>query len=223
MAKKLLLGFSILILGILILLDNMELFDFSLSIFKIWPIFLIIFSIGDMIDNKKINVSNSIIFVVGLYFLLFNYSIITVSFTKIVIPIILIMVGLSLIFPKKIVKTIIKSPNNDDELNVTSIFSDILNKCDSKEFSRANVTSIFGGVTLDMRNAKIKGNECVCICTTIFGGIDLKIPDNWGVNTDGLTCVFGGVDNLKSKKADSVGKNVLYLTGTVVFGEIEIK
>lgn len=221
MAKKILLGFSILILGILILLDNMNLLFFTLSIFKIWPIFVIIFAIGDMIDYKKINLTNLIVFAIGLYFLFYNFSIITISFIKIFLPIILIMIGLSLIFPKKIVKMVVKDTKND--LNITSIFSNIFNKCDSKEFNRANFTSIFGELSLDLENANILGNECVCICTIIFGNISIKIPDNWDINTDGLTCVFGGINNLKSKKSNKTVKNILYLTGTVIFGEIKIK
>lgn len=221
MFKKIFLGISILILGVLVLFDNMELFNLSLSLRKLWPIFLILIGIGEIFDAKKLNITSAIILVIGIYFLLYNYSIIELSFYKVVVPLILIMVGLALIFPVKPYKSIVKNTKSD--LNITSIFADVSSNDDLKDFEKATVTSIFGGATLDLRDVKPKNNKCVCISTVIFGGFDVILSDEWSINTDGLTCLFGGVEGKRRKKKDEKSKYTLYLTGTVIFGGIDIK
>ena len=220
MVKKALLGVTALILGVLILFDNMEMFNFSLSFFKIWPILLILFGIGEIIDAKKLNITSAILLVIGTYFLLYNYSIIELSFSKVIVPLILIMIGLSLLFPIKANKSAIKSGKND--ITITSIFADVSNRNETKKFNKANVTAIFGGATLDLRDIEPDNGKCICISTVVFAGIDIIISDDWNINTDGLTCIFGGVDDVK-KDSKKKSNNTLYLTGTVIFGGIEIK
>ena len=223
MFKKVLFGISVLILGVLLLFNNMDFF--TLDIDKIWPIIILVFGIAEILDVKKLNITSAILLVIGTYFILYNYGIINVALIKVLIPIILIMVGLSLLFPIKIGKELVENTEND--LTLTSIFSDVSNKSKSKKFHKATINTIFGGATLDLREVVPENKKCVCISTVIFGGLDIILSDDWEINSDGLTCIFGGVENnrkVKNEKKDqSKQRKILYLTGTILFGGIEIK
>lgn len=219
MAKKILIGITIIVLGIMLLLNNCDIHIFDWSFSVMWPIFIFILGIGEAIDNRKLNITSIILIVIGLYFFLYNLDIIQISFWSIIMPILLIIIGISLIFPKKKPDFVVSKKS---DIDVCAIFSGIDNVCESDNFQSANVTAIFGGAELDLRKAKVKDDKCSCNSTVAFGGVDIKIPDDWQVNTDGVTCIFGGVSDSRKIRAEKC-KNTLYLTGTVVFGGIDIK
>jgi len=77
--------------------------------------------------------------------------------------------------------------------------------------------SIFGGVDLDLRKAKID-KDVIIECTTVFGGIDIKLPDNVKVKTSGVP-IFGGAEN---KHIEEEGKYTIYINYVCIFGGIDI-
>ena len=83
----------------------------------------------------------------------------------------------------------------------------------------ADVNAIFGGLELDLRNSNLK-KDIVITATSIFGGIDIILPDdvNLKLNT---TCILGGIDDKSKKNKDA--KVTIYLNATCVFGGIDIK
>ena len=176
MMKKILIGFTILGVGVLILLGNINVITYSNSLLrKIWPVLLLAFGIGEMIDSKRINVMGIIFTVIGCYFTLYNFDILKVSFFEIVFPVLLILVGLCIIIPRKGNGKRIEVKKSDIVLN--SAFGGIENKCIAKNFKKATITTIFGGATLDLRDADMD-KECVCEATVIFGGADIFVQDD---------------------------------------------
>ena len=221
MFKKILLGIIVLAIGFGILLSNFYVLPFEISFLKTWPLLVILIGIGELFDVKKLTLTSIILLIIGSYFLLYNYEVIAVPFSKIVFPLLLIVFGVSLLLPKNYGKVIRKNTKSD--MNVTSVFSDVNNRSESKDFKKVTITTIFGGATVDLRNVTLKHNECICEASIVFSGVDIFIPEGWEVNTDGLTCIFGGVENKSILKTDSKTKNILYLTGTVIFGGIDVK
>lgn len=219
MLKKVLCGLTIALVGVILLLSNLHVIPKDMMIFEFWPVLLILFGIFDMVDERRVHVGNLLVSYIGIYFLLFNFDIITISFWKIVLPLFLITIGISLLWPKKH-----RAPKHDGkkDVNLHSFFSDVVSRGDGKEFEQADLTAIFGGATLDLRGAIPKGKSCYCNVTTVFGGCDIIMDDTMNVNTDGLTCIFGGVDDHK-RQSPKEAKTTLYLVGTVVFGGIDIK
>lgn|SRR5574344_65215 len=226
MFKKVLCGFTIVILGILLFLGNFDVIDFSLTISKIWPVLIAVFAIGNMLDNKKIDAGSIILLILGFYFILRNYGYINISFTQAIIPVLLIIIGLAIMLPKQVEKV-----DEDRDNNLKNIKNDIMlnavlggaeSKRESKELKKVEMTSVLGSCTLNLTNSETKNGICKCYASIILGGADIILPDDWTVNVDGLTCILGGVDDSRSD-SQKKAKNVLYLSGTVILGGIDIK
>lgn len=226
MFKKVLCGFTIVILGILLFLGNFDVIDFSLTISKIWPVLIAVFAIGNMLDNKKIDAGSIILLILGFYFILRNYGYINISFTQAIIPVLLIIIGLAIMLPKQVEKV-----DDDRDNNLKNIKNDIMlnavlggaeSKRESKELKKVEMTSVLGNCTLNLTNSETKNGVCKCYASIILGGADIILPDDWTVNVDGLTCILGGVDDSRSDSKKKA-KNVLYLSGTVILGGIDIK
>jgi len=93
----------------------------------------------------------------------------------------------------------------------------------SQRFEGASLTAVFGGVTLDLRQA-LPANEGASItATAVFGGIDIIVPEGWRISLSG-TPILGGVED----KTHAVGQlppeaPSLHVDGLAVLGGVEIK
>ena len=86
-----------------------------------------------------------------------------------------------------------------------------------------NATAMFGGGEIDFTQATPPPEGIVLDIFCIFGGFEIKVPDDWQVES-GMLALFGGVESKPNR--NSAATNIphkLTLTGTVLFGGIEIK
>jgi uncharacterized protein DUF1707/cell wall-active antibiotic response 4TMS protein YvqF len=83
--------------------------------------------------------------------------------------------------------------------------------------------TIFGGATLDFREAVLPAQEITLNTTCIFGGIEIIVPPEMRV-TDRGVAIFGGRDTgSDGSEVDSADGPVLRLTGLTLFGGIDVK
>lgn len=95
-------GIVILVLGGFMLLNSMGIGSFELGFDIIWPILLILFGIGRINDSKESTSFGIILTAIGGLYLLKNLGVpffSDFSLFKFFWPVIIILIGLSLIFP----------------------------------------------------------------------------------------------------------------------------
>ena len=80
---------------------------------------------------------------------------------------------------------------------------------------------MFGEVKCDLTKAIIK-DDVVINCTSVFGGIDICIPDDVKVKIKS-TAIFGGVDEKKKKQVEDSKAHTIYINATCLFGGVDIK
>ena len=217
-------GVVLVVVGVLLGLNAFDVFSFDIFFDGWWTLFIIIPSfIGLFTDNDK---TGSIIgMVIGVLLLLGCQDIIDWGIIgKLILPIIIVMIGLSLLFKNmistKVTKSIedINSKTKTDE-EYRALFSGQDIKIDDDNFDGTTVKAIFGGIKLDLRKATIK-EDVVIKCDAIFGGIDICLPE--GVNVQiKSNSVFGGVDNKCVNNKDN--KVTVYVDATCAFGGVDIK
>ena len=216
-------GIVLIALGLVFGLNALEITNIDIFFDGWWTLFIIIPSFIDLFtDHDK---TGSIIgIIVGVVLLLCCQDLLSFELVwKLLLPIVLVIIGLSMIFKdflKKEVSDEIKklNKNNKDGKEYCAAFSGQDITFDNEEFNGANISAIFGGVKLDLRKAIIKSNQ-VINASSIFGGIDILVPNNVKVITQ-ATSIFGGTDN---KCASNDNEIVLYVNSTAIFGGVEIK
>lgn len=80
------------------------------------------------------------------------------------------------------------------------------------------VTSIFGGVELDLRDVTLK-EDLMIDCFCLFGGVDIRLPENVKLEISG-TPIFGGIENKYRNKEDS--KVTIYVNHVTIFGGMDL-
>ncbi|MEZ4972961.1 MAG: hypothetical protein R2820_06600 [Cyclobacteriaceae bacterium] len=112
--------------------------------------------------------------------------------------------------------------DSEDYLDSVSIFGGIEKNIVTKDFKGGDVTTFFGGSSINLSQADIK-DRAVLNLTQVFGGAQLVIPSNWKLHSE-VVSVFGGVEDKRTFQKDApVASKTLVLRGTSVFGGIEIK
>ena len=210
--KNIFWGLLLIIVGVLFLGRNMEWWDFSLFFRGWWTLFLIIPSLIGLIKRESIGCS-FLVLILGILMLLASQDIIEWSIIwKIFVPLIIIVVGLSIIFGNKRVRSV--TANAKEYVAVFSGIDEIIKEIKS-DFK---VTSVFGGVELDLRDVDLK-NDLVIDCFCLFGGIDIRLPKDVKLEISGFP-VFGGVENKYHSNKDS--KVTVYVNQMTIFGGIDL-
>lgn len=107
-------------------------------------------------------------------------------------------------------------------IDATAVFGGVNKMVLSKNFKGGEIFTFMGGTNLNLTQADI--TQPISIETTnIFGGTKIIIPPSWDIQSEVVT-IFGGVDDKRQINAAAIDRNkVVRLTGTCLFGGIEIK
>lgn len=216
-------GLVFIVAGVIFGLNALNITDINIFFDGWWTLFIIVpCFIGLFKDEDKS--SNLIGLVIGICLLLGCINIIEFALIwKLMVPVILVMIGLSFIFKDTLnskIKKEIKKLNKTEQKEYCSCFSGQTIDFNNEEFKGCTISAIFGGVKCDLKNAIIK-NDVVINATSIFGGITIYVPENVNVKIS-ATSIFGGVSDERKNKTKN-NEYTIYINTTSMFGGIEIK
>lgn len=216
-------GIVFVIIGVVVLLNSLEITNINIFFNGWWTLFIIVPCFIDLFKNQD-KTGNIIGIIIGVLLLLGCNDIINFDILwKMIVPIILVGIGISLIFKDSLKKEIKDKINDLNKKNTgkeyCATFSGQNLSFQDEEFNGCELSSIFGGIKCDLRNAKIK-KENIINCTAIFGGITIIVPKDVNVKVVS-TSIFGGVDGKNKYSSDA--KNTIYINATCLFGGVEIK
>lgn len=217
-------GLGFIIVGILVLINALGILEINVFFKGWWTLFIIVPCFVNIFkDNDK--TASIIGTVFGILLLLAVRDVINFDLLwKILLPLVLIIIGLSLIFKDKVsdkVKDEIKKLNKNSKDEYTATFSGQDLNFDDEEFKGCELNAIFGGIKCDIKNAKLK-DDVVINASSIFGGITLYVPKDVNIKVVSNS-IFGGVSgNYNKNKNDKKGKTI-YVNATCLFGGVEIK
>ena len=212
-------GLIILAIGVGALLDALQVIQFWGWFGTWWPVILVLTGLitltADLAKNYIWGIAQII---VGGFLLIKNLGIVDFNIFALIAPVVIIAIGLSILANASGRGKVASASYDSDDVVAVLSGSDVKNK--SQAYKGGKITAIFGGVQLDLRDAKIKG-EAQLDVFTLCGGVELKVPRDWKVVVK-ATPIAGGVEN-KSEGSDDPKAPILTLTGTVALGGVEIK
>jgi len=214
-------GIVLIIIGLIFLLNTFTNWSFGYLLADWWPLIFIVIAIVKFQNQER---SGGLMFLtLGAVFLLFTNDILEWGVIWRLWPAILIFIGLSLIFKGRNGGWgfVNNAALDNDFVQSNAIFSGAEHRITSQNFKGGETMALFGGVELDLRDAKLSPDGCKINATAIFGAVEITVPSDWKVVVSG-TPIFGGVDN-KSRGQSEDADKIIQLHCTVVFGGIEIK
>lgn len=233
-AKPIIWGIVIAALGVIFGGNALGLFNFNVFFDGWWTLFIIVPSAVALITEKE-KLANLGFLAAGVILLLAAQDVFSWDTAwKVILAMFLVVAGITII-----VKSVVKGANDkevekkvreagDDKLmdSVIAVFSGSERKYDGEVFGGANLVAVFGGVDLDLRKAKFT-KDTVIKAFCMFGGVDIKVPDDVQIKTKS-GFIFGGIgDDRKKAKAVKAagtekGKYTIYIDAVGGFGGVGI-
>ena len=213
-------GLLFIIIGVVVLLNSLGVATINLFFDGWWTLFIIVPSIIGLINDEDKS-GNIVGLLIGILLFLSARDILDFGMLlKLIFPLVLITIGICIIFKETIKSKISRKVNEktDGLENIVATFSNQKIKIE-KKFDGSIIDAIFGGVTLDLREATLD-NETIIKANAIFGSVAIKLPKNVSVELKS-TPIFGSVNN--SYKNDKESKKIVYIDSLALFGGVDIK
>jgi hypothetical protein len=219
---RLVFGLGILVVGLLWTLDNLNVME-SESILRWWPIILVVVGALRLTERRTSKFGSFAFIGIGILMLLDEANIISFNFGD------LIPLGVAILGGKLVLDALDRRssrsdlPTSDPSAHVSAFafMAGVKRQSSAIAFRGGDANAIMGGVELDLRNAKIAdGEEAVIDTFAWWGGIEIRVPQNWRV-VGKVMPLMGGFEDKTSPSEG--GGPLLVVRGVAVMGAVEVK
>ncbi len=225
-------GLVLCVLGFLWTLDSLDIID-SGPILNWWPSVLVLFGLSRLLGvaGRRHTAVGVIATFAGTWMLLRRLDVVHIGLHDLW-PVVLLVVGGTLVW-NSLRRTApaggdmsvpggMRSGNDPaDSISTVAIWSGAKHRIVSQQFRGGEITAVMGGADLDCRSARLQNGRAVIDLFVWWGGIELKVPDDWQVVNEGFVMMGAIEDRSRAQAAGPV--QTLVLRGMVVMGGVEIK
>lgn len=216
-AQELLGGFIVL-LGLLLLLDTTGVYD-TTQLLQFVPSLFVIAGIYALVSSRLRNVAGPlVVIVVAGGWQLATLGVVEWSDFEALWPLLIVLLGLSVILGQYRARAYEVS---DAFVTAVGLFGGADRRVTTDGFVGGELTAVFGGVDLDLRDATVSDRPARVNATAVFGGVDVRVPTDWNVQVDVLP-IFGGAEDERPRRAEEHDSVDLVVTGFAAFGGITV-
>jgi len=222
---RLVLGLLVMTLGVIFLGDNLGYFSAREAFFVFWPSAFVIVGVAVLVGGGARRSSRywGLLWIVaGGWIWAYQQEWIDVDFWDLFFPGVLVLVGGSLIWRSLSRARGRPAAGQDPEAEVRSfaVMSGNEIRSTSTEFRSADLAAVMGGVTLDLRQAKLAADEAEIDLFALWGGIEIRVPREWAVVSKVVPLMAGFED--KTEPTSTSPQRRIVLRGFVVMGGVEV-
>lgn len=132
----------------------------------------------------------------------------------------LVFIGAMIARQSRIVRGGAESAGGSGRVNAAALVRHVDREVRGPAFARGDAVAIMGSVTLDLRDARIEGEEAVVNLRVVMGRAILRVPAEWHVVQD-IVPVMGSVDVDREAPA-AEPRQRLRVRGLVLMGSVDI-
>ena len=215
------LGVLLMAAGVIFALDALEIAHINFSFDGWWTLFIIVPSLCGLVTSRD-KTGNLIVLLIGIYLLLAARNIIEYGmFSKLFVPVIILLIGLKLIVKSVKGTGSEQVPVNAENAECVASFEVKNANCTGESVRAAKVGAVFGGTKCNLSGTEFKGRGHIDVFC-LFGGAEIIVPENVEIKINAFS-LFGGISDKRIIK-DNVEKTAeLTVNGFCLFGGAEIK
>ena len=219
---RLLVGVVLVVLGLVFLLDRLGVASADRLFSAFWPLLIIAAGVLQLAVTRRASPGPAIMIGIGIVLLAATLNLVPPSFWQLFWPLVLIAIGV-LFLAGVVSRGGLRQADQRDDVNVLSVLGGQRLVGQSQQGRGGPVTSVFGGVTLDLRNANLAPEGAAIDAMSAFGGVEILVPEGWRVEMNGIP-IFGGFENRTTGPATGVAEGrALHVRGTALFGSVVVR
>jgi predicted membrane protein len=211
---RLVMGLAVMAAGLVLALDSLGFLDAD-RVFRFWPLVLVAVGVTKLLSRCPERAFLWIVAGVALQLHILGY-----------LPSAGVWAGLLFLLGANITWRALRGPaarsvQSLDALDIVAVFGGSKAAVTSTDFKGGSAMAMLGGCMIDLRQASIaEGREAVLDTFAFWGGIEIRVPDDWEVVNRG-SAFLGGFDS-RARARPGASKR-LVVTGTVIMGGVEVK
>ncbi len=93
----------------------------------------------------------------------------------------------------------------------------------AQDFRGGEITAIMGGFGIDLRGAAIAGDSATINVFTLWGGVDLKVPEDWNISVAGTPILGVFTNSARAFRQGDAAAKTLVVKGVAIMGGVEVK
>lgn len=223
-SSQVVLGLLVVGMGVLFLLDNLDILNFRHAI-GFWPLAFIIAGCVALFGNgsRSSNYMGGVLVAIGVLMIAGRMGFFYISWGTLW-PLVMIALGGLVLFrslgPGRVARPgTAEGAGTDNVVDVVAVLGGFERRVTTSDFRGGEITAILGGCELDLREASIV-KEAVINVFAIWGGINIKVPPDWTVVLNG-TPLMGGFSEKTVTPPDASKR--LVITGYAIMGGVEVR
>jgi predicted membrane protein len=226
---QLIFGLLIIFLGLLFTLDNLEIIQVH-NLFRFWPLILMAVGLAKFFESNRASsmAAAALFFGLGSLFLLRNLHFIPFSLWHLW-PLILVFAGGSILW-QAWTRDRTFTGDSESTIMALAILSGVHRTFNSQDFRGGDLTAVMGGCEIDLRDAKITDSQAAINVFAMWGGIEIRVPEDWLVVVQGIPLLGGFEDKTRLRKSSDSSQarpetaaKRLVIHGLVIMGGVEIR
>jgi len=210
-------GVGLLGLGFTLTLDNMGLVDAG-RVLPWWPALLILLGASHALQGRWFG--GAIWALVGAALLAGNLDLVDFSLFDLW-PLLLVLVGGNLLWGVVRGRRVV-DPETTDTFSATAVLGGVTRKIVARELAGGSATAFMGGCEIDLTACESAGPPADIHAFAMWGGIDIKVPEDWEVRVEG-TALLGGFEDNTQRSTEAGERKVLVVRGMAIMGGVEVK
>ncbi|NOZ48333.1 MAG: cell wall-active antibiotics response protein [Chlorobi bacterium] len=224
--KRIILALLLMLFGGLLLAGNFHIIPYNVKhyIFS-WKMLLIVIGVISLASRQSV-ITGVILIAIGVFFMLPDIFYMPFNYHRLFWPVFLIGLGILLLFRRRRYDDNGYHPSSvydHDYIDELNVFSGSERTITSQNFKGGKITSVFGGSSFDLLNAKLAPGTNVIDVFTLFGGSKIIVPANWEIKVDVIS-IFGGFSDKRRNVINVTDSDQrLVIKGIAIFGGGEIK
>ncbi len=226
---QLVLALLVIILGLLFTLDNLDILA-ARDYLRFWPLALMALGTAKFFEPSRPSsqVAGALFFAVGSVILLRNLNVIHFHLAALW-PLVLVLIGATMLW-RVVTRDRIADSDGESNVSAVAILSGVERSVNSQDFRGGELTAIMGGCEIDMRQAFIRAEQAVVDVFAFWGGIEIRVPEDWIVVVHGFPLLGGFSDSTRFRRSDDFARSTtdgsmkrLVIKGFVIMGGVEVK
>ena len=222
-------GLIIVTIGVLLTLDNLGLVEIG-DLWQYWPAILVLIGVAKLSAGTTAGRGGGLFWLAAGLLLLVPVVFEEVEWEDIwrFWPVVLIVLGISMVarsFSDRrplvpVAVVVVAPPPAAGEVRAIACLSTVRRTIEEPEFRGGDLTAVLGSCQIDLTRAGLAAEGAVIEIFAFWGGIELRIPEDWALDLQ-ASVLMGGIED-KTQSQDSSAPR-LVVKGLALMGGLEVR